>query len=275
MRKLLVIVSPLVLALAAFIGVLLYLSRNEGKGALQVTATPKSNVYLNGKLIGTTPLCKCEAPDFLPAGQYTLRLTPLEGSFSPFEERIAITKSVLTVVDRTFGPPGSAEGSIISLDPLSTDKTQQMFLLSFPDNATVFVDNNPVGTTPLLLKSLTESDHEVKLVREGYKDKKIRIRTVRGYKLTLEVFLGVRENLLAPPASPTPVPSQVPMRVVILTTPTGFLRVRDTDSLAGAEVGRVFPGETYDLVSESSGWYQIKLPGDVVGWISSQYATKQ
>jgi uncharacterized protein YgiM (DUF1202 family) len=60
-----------------------------------------------------------------------------------------------------------------------------------------------------------------------------------------------------------------------LQTPTGFLRVRDQASLNGAEIGQVKPGETYALLDEQTGWYQIKLTNGKTGWISSQYAQKQ
>jgi uncharacterized protein YgiM (DUF1202 family) len=64
--------------------------------------------------------------------------------------------------------------------------------------------------------------------------------------------------------------------VLILQTPTGFLRVRDQASLNGAEIGQIKPGETYQLLDDkTTGWYQIQLTNGKTGWISSQYAQKQ
>ena len=64
-------------------------------------------------------------------------------------------------------------------------------------------------------------------------------------------------------------------KVVILNPPTGFLRVRGGDSISFLEIGRVLPGEVYDLISEKDGWYEIKFNEDKIGWISSQYSRKQ
>ena len=289
MKKVLLYIAPVFLAFIAFLVIEVFFSKNSGKGALQVTSTPRSTVYLNGKAIGQTPLCKCEPQDMILTGEYTVRLVPKEGNFSPFEEKIKISKAVLTVVDRIFGNEASSEGNTISLSPLNDSKSLELLIISFPDNAQVLVDSNPSGNTPLLLKNLTESDHEIKIVKDGYKEKIIRIKTVMGYKLVAEAFLGINPNIVgnqqSPQASPSAglqkIPSTTPSvsksvsKVVILQTPTGFLRVREDAFLGGAEITRVYPNEVYDLLDEKNGWFQIKLKDGKTGWISSQYAQKQ
>jgi hypothetical protein len=62
-------------------------------------------------------------------------------------------------------------------------------------------------------------------------------------------------------------------QVLILTTPTGFLNVRSTPG--GATVGQVNPGQTFSLLDEQVGWYQIQLSDGTKGWVSGQYAKKQ
>lgn len=275
MRKFFLFIVPLVLSILALLFFILFISKSSAKGALQVTSKPKSQVFLNDKIIGQTPLCKCDSSEMLAQGEYTIRLVPLEGSYSPFSEKIKISKGVLTVVDRTFGKEATSEGSIISLSPLGNPKFLELLVVSFPDNVEVFVDSNLSGNAPLLLKNLTESDHELRLVKEGYKEKTIRIRTVAGYKLTVLAFLGV--DLEALTASPTPTPSVTSSKtkVVILQTPTGFLRVREDSSLSAAELTRVYPNETYDFLEEKAGWFKIQLNDGKTGWVSSQYAQKQ
>lgn len=281
MKKILFFIFPLVLAATGFFIFNFFLSKNSAKGALQVTSLPKSNVYLNGNLIGQTPLCKCDSQNMLNEGEYTLRLVPLDSLFGNFEEKIKIAKSVLTVVDRIFGQGATSEGSVITLNSLDDSKSLELLALSFPDNAQVFVDSSFSGTTPLLLKNLTESDHEIRIVKNGYKDKDIRIHTVSGYKLTVLAFLGVNNELLknqAPkdfkPEESTPSAS-LKSKVLILQTPTGFLRVREDSNLSSSEIGRVYPNETYDFIEETSGWIKISLKDGKTGWVSSQYATKQ
>lgn len=283
MKKVLLFIAPLLIAVLIFFGILFFLDRKSGKGALQVTSVPQSKVYLEGKLVGTTKFCTCEVSQMLSPGEYTLKLVPVGGNFRPFEEKITINKSTLTAVDRTFLDSGSSEGSIISLSSLNDKKDVEILVISLPDKANVFLDNNPVGATPLLLKQVSESDHDLRLTRDGYKDKSIKIKTALGFKLSSLVFLGVNTDLSpAPVASPTVSPIATPAStatVLILNTPTGFLRVRESNSITSSEIGRIKPGESYELIEEKDNWFKIKLSSQPnegkVGWISSQYAVKE
>jgi hypothetical protein len=58
--------------------------------------------------------------------------------------------------------------------------------------------------------------------------------------------------------------------VTIAQTSVGFLRVRSKP--LGQEVTRINPGETYTVVSEDAGWWQIQLKDNSLGWISKEYA---
>jgi hypothetical protein len=280
-RTLFIIVPSLVLAVILFLLYQLFFNKNTGKGALQVTASPESKLYLNGKFIGQTPFPKSEGQNIFPSGDYTLRLVPNDTSYAPYEEKITITRSTLTVVDRKFGESGVAEGSVISLLPLPSAKDIQLLVLSFPEKANVYVDSNMVGTTPLLLKDLTQSDHKLKIKADGYREKLIPIRTPEGYKLQVVAYLGIDTDVVPSPttsiASPsaTPTPTGSGKKVVILKTSTGFLRVRDEASISGTEIGRVSPGESYTVIDEKTGWYSIKLSDGKVGWISSDFAKLQ
>ena len=275
MRKFFYILAPFLVAILIFAIIALFLTRSKNKGALQVTSAPVSRVYLNGKLIGQTPLYKYELKDLIDVGSYTIKLVPTQGDFQPFEQKITISPKVLTVVDRTFGPQAISQGSIIDLSPIQDQKDAQISVISFPNVGEVFLDNNLVGQTPLLLKNITESDHELKLTKEGYKDKLVKIRTVLGYKLETLIFMGIDAQVAtssANPSSPSAVISV--QKIIILDTPTGFLRVRATASIASAEIAQVKPGETYQLIDSQEGWYKIKLANNKEGWISSQYAKK-
>ncbi len=277
-KKVLLVIFSLLLVVSVFIIVLFFVNRDNGKGALQVTSSPVSKVYLDGKLIGESPICKCEGPDMIPNGIHTIRLVPTQGNFDTFEHKIAIASNVLTVVDRTFADSGLSEGSVINLTPLIDKKDSQIMVISFPDKALVSLDSNTSGITPLILKNQTVSDHEIKLSKEGYKEKIIRIRTVKGYKLEAVVFLAVNPEGSAssalPSVSPTPNPKEKET-VLILSTPTGFLRVRETPSTSAKEIARVSPDDELELISEQTGWFEVKLADGKTGFISSQYARKQ
>ncbi len=275
MRKLLTILIPsFILALIFFLGFQTLVVSRSQKGALQVTTSPESDVYLNNVLIGKTPLCKCEADDMLLSGNYTLKLVPSDSNFSEFQEKVVISDGVLTVVDRRFSEGSKSTGSIISLSKLPDDKESELVIVSLPQGAEVELDSNGIGKTPLVYKDPTESDHVLKLSKEGYREKdNIRIHTPIGYKLTVLVYLATGSDLEVsnPVATPTP---DVSEKVIILQTPTGFLRVRSSFALSGTEIGRVNPDQEYDLVDEQNGWFKIRLDDEVEGWISSEYARK-
>lgn len=280
MRKVLFVLLCFLIACLIFVLVVILINRRLEKGALQITSNPKSDVYINDKLMGRAPLCLCEGQKMLDVGEYTVRLVPVEGNFEPFQRKINITAKVLTVVDRTFSKTALAQASIISLLPIGDKKDAQISVISFPSNASIYLDSNLLGQAPLVLKNNTESDHEIKITKEGYKDKVIRIKTVLGYRLEVVVYLGIDPDVVSSSAirisskSATPLATARPT-VLILETPTGFLRVRDTASLGGSEIAQIKPSEVYDLVEEQTGWYEIKLKNGINGWISSQYAKKQ
>lgn len=287
MKKILLIIIPIVLAVVIFLGFTFLLPKNDGKGALQVTALPKSTVYLDGKLLGKTPLCACGPPSSLStiaSGDYTLRLVPQDSSLLPYEDKIHITTGVMTVVDRTPGKGATSEGSILTLTPLKDKNAREISVLSFPQGAQVLVDNNDIGQTPVVVKKITESDHEIKIKKSGYNEKTIRIRAVTGYRLEAAVTLGVSdivgeaiptEKVATPTATLPPTSAITGVKIIILDTPVGYLRVRESGSLNAGEIVKVNPGETYELVDEQEGWFQIKLATGKLGWINSQYAKKQ
>ena len=281
MKKLILFFVPFLLAVLAFLGLLFYIDNNNKDGALQVTSTPKSKVYINDKLVGETPLCKCEGKDMLKPGQYTVRLVATQGDFLSYEEKVTINPSVLTVMDRTFGQGGFAESKTITLTKLDdkNDKAIELFVTSFPQGATLFIDNNQEGITPFSSKTISASDHELKIVKDGYKEKFIRIRTVPGYKLTVVASLSVLEDISSKATSSAAITSipedSLSEKVIILDTPTGFLRVRFEPSLGATEAARVTPGDTYELLGEEEGWFQILLEDGKTGWVSKQYSEKQ
>jgi len=282
MKRILLFLAPLLIAMAIFFGILFFLDRKSGKGALQVTSVPQSKVYLGSKLLGTTPLCACELEQMLDIGDHTVRLVPLAGNFMPFEEKITINKGTLTVVDRTFADNGESDGSIISLSPLNNKKDVEVLVISLPDKANVFLDSNPVGITPLLLRNVSESDHDLRVTLTGYKDKSIKIKTASGFKLNSLIFFGISNDLsnqLIASPSVSLVPTVTISKVLILNTPTGFLRVRESNSISSLEIARVKPGEEYELLDEKEGWFEIQLNSlageEKKGWISSSYAVKE
>lgn len=277
MKKIILYITPFIVAIILFGLAVLFINQKTGKGALQVTASTDADVFLDGKPIGKTPLCKCENKEMIKVGEYNLRLVPKDKNLFPYEEKININNSTLTVLDRIFGEGESA--SVITLDPIKEKNTSEIMIITFPDKADVFLDNNPQGKSSTKIENVTESDHELRINKDGFIEKTLRIRTTKGFLLKAIIYLGASgEGESALPEIETtvaPSPAAITPRVLILETPTGFLRVRSSSSISTSETGRVIPGETFELLEEEEEWFKIKLEDGTEGWISSQYAEKQ
>ena len=60
-------------------------------------------------------------------------------------------------------------------------------------------------------------------------------------------------------------------RVTVKPTETGWLNVRAGQGIDYPVIAKVNPGETYELVSRSGTWAQIKLSDGQVGWVAGRY----
>lgn len=256
----------------------------SGQGALQVTANVKSNVYLNGSYVGTTPFCKCKQNDTITEGDYTVKVEPQDKSVDAFTIKTHVYPGVLTAVERTFLPGALASAYVLTLEK-NHSSDAEMMITSLPDNAMVTIDSLAAGVTPHLEQKVTASEHEIEIQKNGFAKKTIRVRAVPSYKLNINVILGVDSGDITLTPSPTPAVSTSPApstsptptisgpSVKILDTPTGFLRVRSAPG--GTEITQVSPGEVYKYLDEQSGWYKIQLKDKTTGWVSSQYAEKE
>ncbi|HBP51615.1 TPA: hypothetical protein DD455_04780 [Candidatus Shapirobacteria bacterium] len=107
----------------------------------------------------------------------------------------------------------------------------------------------------------------------GYKSINLIVRVVKGYQLLIDAKLE-REKKIETAITISPTPTRIlGPKIRIKETETGWLRVRETASNGSLEVGRANPGETYEFVSEESGWYQIVYKGKNA-WVSAKYAEK-
>lgn len=283
-RKLLLGLSIILVASGLFLLAFIVFSfKNAGKGALQVTANIKSKVFLDGKYIGDTQLCKCDQNQTIATGNYELRIEPTDTTYPAYTARIKINGGVLTAVDRTFLPSSLASAYILTLEKSNLTKPE-LIITTIPDGAMVTIDSVPLGATPYKSDSLSSSEHEIEIQKQGFAKKTIRIKTVDGHKLTVKAQLGTEgseEELLQPTKAVVkqdtktqPTPTVTAAKITVLDTPNGFLRVRSGPGTSNSEVGRVKPGEIYDVLKEDSGWYQITLSDKTEGWVSSQFASK-
>lgn len=273
----------------SFLGLIagLFISRQiklkNPTAGLKIETLPESQVFIDNKEYGSTPFEQMFSP-----GEVMLKLVP-KGSqpdLKPYQAKLKLSDNVFTVVRRDFGESDvSSAGESITLLPVS-GISSSLSLVSDPDSASVLIDNQPQGFTPLSLDSITAGSHQVDISAPGFKTRTVSIKIVSGLKAQIVVKLSASGPAAVFPSvgggsSPEPASAsaQVASNVIILSTPTGFLRVRSAPSRDASEVTRVKPGETYQLLEKQSGWVLIKLidpdSSTTSGWVSSEYVKSE
>lgn len=326
----------------------------------------KAVVFLEGKKLGTTPLKSIK----VPAKDSKIILS---NGVNTFENEISLTPKTRTVVNRDLGPNEIfSAGEIIWME--KSDLGETISVLSNPVGATVKLDGQEIGTSPLTTDKLSLGEHTIEIIKENYESRGLTISVKENHKINIDVQLypipalkepseidlgetpyqvfDVSTNnpvLFSDPASwaqgtahwlKTRASKQIDFfidfdgnvygtegkaystdqetdlsetkiyylgkagreglapkakaaleslatgqetdiedvlneeKVEILPTGLGWLRVRSEPGLSGEEVARVDVGNTYTLIDEESGWYQIELEDGETGWVSGQYAEK-
>lgn len=272
MSKFLLLLIPLFLGGTILLGFWFISSSKAEFAALQVTATPQTEIFLDKISLGKTPLYN----DKLRPGEYSLKLVPQgsSGLFN-FEQKVVLRNGILTVLDRIFKTTeAESETSLISLEPINGKNASEIAVVSSPDGAEVKLDEQAEGITPLLLKEVSVSDHQISVTKSGYNNKTLRVRPVLGYRLTTSVKLSILPSSDATPSAQTQEASKS-ATIRILETPTRFLRVRKEPFISSPEVAKVNPDDTFLLLEEKNGWYKIRLSDGKEGWVSSQYASRE
>lgn len=275
--------------------------------ALKVTSIPQATVFIDGKHAGTTPYLNEE----LEAGEVTLKLVPEQASTQaiPFEGLVELTSGVVTVVNHQFATDeNSAAGEMLALQP-NNRSVASISIVSQPDAAVVRIDGESKGFTPLVIEQIDAGDHQLLISSPGYQERTINVKTQTGYRLVVSTQLSKSAVPEQPDkmesdeatdsadpnddedtvskdapnsASPTPKPTSKSTSeetpdtpyVKINDTPTGWLNVRSEAVIGDNIISKVDPGDTFPLLDEQSGWYQIELDDGTEGWIAGAYAEK-
>lgn len=266
------------------------------KSALSVSTTPQATIFLDGEFLGQTPYYN----EKLKPGDYVLKIVPESSgqALNPWEGRVTLSPGILTVVNRELGlTQDDSSGEILSFEPSADKNATSISIVTTPDGAVVNLDGEPKGFAPISLDKITEGDHILLITSPGYQDKTIKAKTVKGNKLIVSVQLAraaaapvvdaETQQEATPAASPkvSPKPSASPKTatgsagmvrpyVQIDSPDTGWVRVRTEASTAGEELTKVDHDQSFPLIDEKSGWYQIEYETGKNGWISGKYAEK-
>ena len=283
-------------------GMKLWSSRTPKQGVLKVNSIPTASIFLDNKHIGRSPF-----DDKVGVGDYTIKISPESAvsSLASWQGTIKIASGLLTYVNANL-----AESEFLTaidtvwLEKISSKGTE-ISVTTNPDGASVSIDGEIKGITPLSIASIVPGDHTLTVTSPGFLPRTLKIIATSGFKIIASMKLALSGEPSQPAeasASPTPtstvkttptpkssktatssastltaqagLPDPPKPFVRIKDTPTGFLRVRMEPATTATEAGRGNPGEKYTIVDTQNNWYQIKYDGANTGWISGTYAEK-
>ena len=272
-------------------------NRSPKQGELKVDSQPAASVFLEDKHIGRTPIGK--TPFKVDEGEYLLKIVPDPGitELATWQEKVRIGGNALTYINVLLSESELTSSSYVLWLEKITSKKSELSVTTNPDGATVIVDGEMKGMSPLTVPDVTPGDHTVTLVSRGFNTKEIKVKFSEGYRIVTSVKMALSSGTPTPDASPSATPSvtgtgtpkvtATPVAsgsavitdvdkpyVLIKETPTGFLRVRTEASTGSAEIARVKPGEKYPYLDSKPDWLRIKVASDKTGWVSSLYSQK-
>lgn len=257
------------------------------QGQLKVDSNNPAGIFLGTNHIGRTPY-----EEKTNSGEYTIKLVP-ESTVNPvvsWQGNIEVFPNLLTYVNADLGESEFATAVYTLWLEKITSNASEIAVTTSPDGATVALDGETKGVTPVSLSNVTAGDHTLAVSSPGFLARSIRAKTTAGYRLNANIKLalspdGAEATVSAQAAGTTPASpsgstagqsSANPTKpyVVIKDTPTGFLRVRMEPTSAATEAAKVNPGDKFSILDSQNGWYKINYDGSNSGWISGQYADK-
>ena len=152
------------------------------------TEPPGANVSIDGDARGLTPLSLSEMPN----GVYQLEVSV--PGYKPEQRTVEISSdetiaAVSIVLDRfVLGdadmPTQVTEAGLIT--------SGSVFVDSRPTGASVFVDGESVGLTPLLVSDVLVGSHEIRIVGDGYRPWFSTVLVVDGQRSRVAASLEAR-----------------------------------------------------------------------------------
>lgn len=230
------------------------------RGGISILSTPSNAaVFLDNKKVGQTPFDDKN----LEIKEY---LVKIDQNGASWQGRVKLEPGTVTVINRELAlVEASSAGEILSLS-----KGRGITVISNPTKGDVEIDGKAFGKTPIVI-NLSAGDHTINISHASYLNRSIRANLPENLNLTVSVDLALSEPDLTSVSTSVITQTQ---QVKVLSTPTGFLRVRDKASLSGKEIGRTNTGDTLVLLEELNGWDRVKLSDGSEGFVSSAYVAK-
>lgn len=244
-------------------------------GTLRADSTPASNVFVNNTLIGQTPLQVT-----YPEGVYTVKFVPTANNqnIGTYTASIRVFKNITTYIDRELAASDlNSSGIMLTLDK-SSGENGQILVSTKPPGLFVSLDGEERGISPLFMDNVNTGEHDLGVRGEGFLSKSIKINTVKGYKLLADFQVAYdqeykkkKDALQNKDATPSASLSQQTQELQILSSTTGWLRVRSEPSLDASESAKVNSGDKFPYFDSKEGWYQIEYAKGQRGWVNGEY----
>ena len=278
----------LIILFGAFVGITSYINKENENGRIKLMSAPSAGVFIDGTATtGRTPFEKSLRP-----GDYTIKLIPegIASNTATWEGKVKIYKGALTYVNRELASSEqTSSGEILTITKMTQASRGmqygEVFIETDPIGAIVYIDNEEKGVSPLTAEILS-GPHEVSVYLPGFtkRTKKISLdeggyRINANFKLALEEGQKKLDDIkkimeIDQASKSADLNKNENVKIIILDTPTGYLRVRKDPSIDSEEITRVKPQEEYQFIEEKNGWTKIKVQDDE-GWVSSDYINKK
>lgn len=230
------------------------------KAGLRVLATPQAQVFIDGSEVGNTPFEDTN----LSKKEYEVKV--LSGEMV-WQAKVRLSAGTLTIINRELAKDTTSSAG----ETLTLEKGKGVTVISSPDGADIEIDGKVYGKTPTKV-DIEPGEHTFNISKGNFLKRSINASVPQNYNLILNVDLALSEADLT--NINTPVITQTPM-VVVKSTPTGFLRVREKASTSSKEVSQVKPGDELVLLEELPSWNRVRLPDGTEGYVSTSYIEKK
>ncbi len=159
---------------------------SSGGQLIVATEYQPAEVFLDDSLIGVTPL----NIKGLSVGDFVLKLKPQKEQADWLQELeipIKLRSASATIVQAQLGPTKRTSSySVVYFEDL---KDTKLVVKTVLPEAMVYIDENFIGKTPLVVKHLDEGTHVLLLEKSGYKPYKLEIKIDKNRTVIVEAKL--------------------------------------------------------------------------------------
>lgn len=170
----------------------------QAPGSIYVTSVPAgAGVYVDGTYYGPSP----QLASGLSPGYHQVRIS-LSG-FQDWVGNVMVRSGETTRISQTLS---------VTPTPSPVPGTGSLSVQSSPPGASVYIDNEYMGITPLVIHSVAPGTHTVLLTHAGYADWKANVQVQKDVQTPVDATLSPA----APTATPTKSSLAAPLAVLAL-----------------------------------------------------------